>query len=248
MGHKVHPKIFRVSTIESWDSKWFAPRKAFKNFLQQDVRIRAYLKKKLREAAIHKIVIDRSRQTLTITLHTGKPGFIIGRAGAGVEELKKELKNKFFRGKRVTININVQDIGQGSLSAAIVAEQVAMDIERRMPFRRVMKQTVDRVMKSGAEGARIIVAGRLNGADIARSERAGAGKVPLQNLRGNIQYAHAEANTVFGVIGVKVWIYLGEVFDSVEEAEKRARKSGGRSRDRDRRGPRDRRPSNRGRR
>lgn len=248
MGHKVHPKIFRVSTIESWDSKWFAPRKMFQTFLQKDVAIRAFLKKKLREAAVHRIVLERSRQTLTITIHTAKPGFIIGRAGAGVEELKTELKKRFFRGQRVNININVQDIGHGSLSAAVVAEQVALDIERRMPFRRVMKQSVDRVMKSGAKGVRIIVAGRLNGADIARSERAGAGSVPLQNLRANVQYAHAEANTVFGVIGIKVWIYLGEVFDSVEEEEARMRKSGGgrRGRDGDRRGGR--RPFNRDRR
>lgn len=211
--------------------------------------MRAYLKKKLREAAVHRIVIERSRQSITVTVHTAKPGFVIGRAGSGVEELKKELKKRFFAGQRVQININVQDIGHGSTSAAVIAEQVAMDIERRMPFRRVMKQTVDRVMKSGAEGVRIIVAGRLNGADIARSERAGDGKVPLQNLRGNIQYAHAEANTVFGVIGVKVWIYLGEVFDSVEEAEARSRKGnnsrGGRG-GRDRRGGR--RPANRDRR
>lgn len=250
MGHKVHPKIFRIATIESWDSKWFSPRKTFQNFLQVDVQIRAYLKTKLREAGMHRIVIDRNRQTLTITLHTAKPGFIIGRAGAGVEDLKKDLQKRFFRGQRVTININVQDIGHGSLSAAVVAEQVAMDIERRMPFRRVLKQTVERVMKSGAEGARIIVSGRLNGADIARSERAGAGKVPLQNLRGNIQYANTVANTMFGAIGVKTWIYLGEVFDSVEEAEKRARKSGTSSggRDRDARGSRDRRPANRERR
>lgn len=175
--------------------------------------MRAYLKKALREAAIHKITIDRSRETITITIFTAKPGFIIGRAGSGIEDLKKDLKKKFFQGKKAVINVNVQDIGQGSLSAAVVAEQVAMDIERRMPFRRVMKQAVDRVMKSGAEGVRIIVSGRLNGADIARSERTNAGKVPLQNLRANIQYAHAEADTVFGVIGVKVWVYLGEVFE-----------------------------------
>ena len=167
MGHKVHPKIFRVSTIGSWDSRWFSKRN-YKQFLQEDIKIRTFLQKKLREAAIDKIVIDRSRQTITITVHTAKPGFIIGRAGSGVDDLKKELMKTFFRGRRVTININVQDIGQGSLSAGVVAEQVAMDLERRMPFRRVMKQTVDRVMKSGAQGARIIVAGRLNGADIAR--------------------------------------------------------------------------------
>ena len=231
MGHKVHPKIFRIGTVATWDSKWFSG-KNYIQFLREDVLIRQYLKKKLREAAIDKIVIDRSRNTVTVTVHTAKPGFIIGRAGSGADELKKDLKDRFFRGQRVTIHINVQDIGHGALSAAITAEQVAMDIEKRMPFRRVMKQTVDRVMMGGAKGCRIIVAGRLNGADIARSERVNQGSVPLQNLRANIQYYHAEANTTYGVIGVKVWIYLGEVFGDEEAtvmAPKRAGGSGGRS-------------------
>ena len=138
-------------------SKWFA-KKAYKSFLKQDVQIRAYLKK-LREAAVDRIVIDRSRQSVTITIFTAKPGFIIGRAGAGIDDLKAELKRTFFRGQRSVIQVNVQDIGHGSLSAPIVAEQVAMELERRMPFRRVMKQTIDRVMKSGAGGIRIIASG-----------------------------------------------------------------------------------------
>jgi len=215
MGHKVHPKIFRIGTIGSWDSKWFS-RNNYKQFLREDVLIRAFLKEKLREAAVDRILIDRSSKSITVTIHTAKPGFIIGRAGSGIEDLKKEIKGKFFRGKRANININVQDLGYGALSAAVTATQVAMDIEKRMPFRRVMKQTVDRIMNGGAKGCRIIVAGRLNGADIARSERVNQGSVPLQNLRANIQYYHAEANTTFGVIGVKVWIYLGEVFGDEE--------------------------------
>jgi len=248
MGHKVHPKSFRLQTIETSDSRWFS-KKNFKQFLREDVLMRAFLKKKFREAGIDKIVIDRSRKTVTITIHTAKPGFIIGRAGSGVEDLKKELKTRFFRGQRVSIQINVQDIGQASLSAAVVAEQVAMDIERRMPFRRVMKQTVERVMKTGAQGVRIIVSGRLNGADIARSERVNRGKVPLQNLRANIQYYHAEANTVFGVIGVKVWIYLGEVFGdedpSVAVQSKKNNYRGGRRDNRGGRRRNDRRNNNR---
>jgi small subunit ribosomal protein S3 len=239
MGHKVHPKSFRLSTIESWDSKWFS-RGKFRQFLREDVRIRAYLKKKLRESAIHKIEIDRSRGTITITIFTAKPGFIIGRAGSGIDDLKKDIKRAFFNGQRVVININVQDVGVGSLSALVVAEQMAMDIEKRMPFRRVMKQTMDRVMKSGAEGIRIIISGRLNGADIARRERVSSGKVPLQNLRANIQYAHAEANTLFGLIGIRVWIYLGEVFgDKIEELHKDKRAT---MRDERRGGFHDRRP------
>ncbi|MBI2476600.1 30S ribosomal protein S3 [Candidatus Uhrbacteria bacterium] len=211
MGSKVHPKVFRLATIERWDSYWFS-KANFKKYLREDVRIRAFLKKKYREASLDKITIDRSPKTVTVTLHTAKPGFIIGRAGSGVDELKTELKKLFFRGTRTGLSINVLDIGQGSLSAAVVAEQVAMDIEKRMPFRRVAKQTVDRVMKAGAEGVRIILSGRLNGAEIARRERFQTGKIPLQNLRANIQYALGEAKTMFGVIGVRVWIYKGEVF------------------------------------
>lgn len=218
MGSKVHPKAFRLNTIETWDSKWFS-KKNFKSFLKDDVRIRAYLKKKFREASVHKITIDRSRKSVTITIHTAKPGFVIGRAGSGIEDLKKELHGRFFRNTRTMLSLNVQDVGQGSLSAAVVAEQMALDLERRMPFRRVAKQAMERVMKAGAQGARIIIGGRLNGSDIARSERFSTGKVPLQNLRADVNYALAEAHTIFGLIGVKVWIYRGEVFgDKIEES------------------------------
>jgi small subunit ribosomal protein S3 len=225
MGSKVHPKLFRLSTVETWDSTWFS-KANFRRFLREDVLMRAFLKKKFREAGIHKIAISRSRKSVTININTAKPGFVIGRAGSGVEELKKELMKKYFRGTRTKLNINVQDIGQGALSAAVVAEQIAMDIEKRMPFRRVGKQAVDRVMKAGAQGVRVIIGGRLNGADIARAERFQTGKIPLQNLRADIKYHHAEAATVFGVIGVKVWIYRGEVFGDAKEdapAPKRGR-------------------------
>ena len=218
MGSKVHPKAFRLSTIETWDSKWFSI-KNFKSFLKDDVRIRAYLKKKFREASLHKVTIDRSRKSVTITIHTAKPGFVIGRAGSGIEDLKKELQKIFFRNTRTVLHVNVQDIGQGAVSAPVVAEQMALDLEKRMPFRRVAKQAMDRVMKAGAEGVRIIISGRLNGSDIARSERVSTGKVPLQNLRADVNYHLAEAHTIFGLIGVRVWIYRGEVFsDKIEEA------------------------------
>lgn len=233
MGSKVHPKLHRLVTIETWDSTWFS-KTNFKQFLREDVCIRAYLKRKFREAALHKVSIARSRKSVTITIFTAKPGFVIGRAGSGIEELKKDIQHRFFRGTRVVLSINVQDIGQGSLSAAVVAEQIAMDLEKRMPFRRVGKQAIDRVMKAGAEGARVIMSGRLNGADIARTERFQTGKIPLQNLRAHIQYALAEANTIFGVIGVKVWVYRGEVFgdaslDDVAPVKDRRRRGGARA-------------------
>lgn len=218
MGSKVHPKAFRLNTIETWDSKWFSV-KNFKAFLKDDVRIRAFLKKKFREASIHKVAIDRSRKSVTITIYTAKPGFVIGRAGSGIEELKKELQGLFFRNTRTVLSVNVHDIGQGSLSAAVVAMQMALDIERRMAFRRVAKQAMERVMKAGAEGVRIIMSGRLNGSDIARAERFSTGKVPLQNLRADVNFHIAEAHTIFGLIGIKVWIYRGEVFgDKIEDA------------------------------
>ncbi|MEK7094994.1 MAG: 30S ribosomal protein S3 [Patescibacteria group bacterium] len=211
MATKVHPKAYRLSTIESWESTWFAG-KNLRQFLMEDVKIRAFLKKKLREAAVDKIKIDRARNLITVNIFTSKPGAIIGRAGSGIEDLKALIRKTFYRGRRTNVQVNVQDVGQGALSAPAVAEQIAMDLEKRMPFRRVMKQAIDKVMKAGGLGVRIIVSGRLNGAEIARTERLSHGKVPLQNLRADIQYAQARANTMFGVIGVKVWIYRGEIF------------------------------------
>lgn len=211
MATKVHPKALRLSTIETWDSLWCSTRN-MRQFLAEDVRVRAFLKKHFREAGLDKVKVDRARNQLTVNLYTAKPGMIIGRSGSGVEDLQKLLMRTFFPGRRVAVRVNVHDMGNGSLSAPVVAEQVAMELEKRMPFRRVLKQTIDRVMKSGAQGVRVAVGGRLNGAEIARTEKLSDGKVPLQNLRADIQYAQARANTMFGVIGVKVWIYRGEVF------------------------------------
>ena len=236
MATKVHPKAFRLATIETWDSTWFS-KGNFREFLREDVKIRAFLKHKLREAAVDKVKIDRTRQLVTVTIFTAKPGVIIGRQGSGVEELKKLLKNTFYRGRRTTVQVNVQDMGQGSLSAGVVAEQIAMDLEKRMPFRRVMKMAIDRSMKAGAQGVRVVVSGRLNGAEISRTERLTHGKVPLQNLRADIQYAQARANTLMGVIGVKVWMYRGEIFsgkvpDTIAVSERSASRSSGRDRER----------------
>lgn len=211
MATKVHPKALRLSTIETWDSLWCSPRN-MRSFLREDVRIRAFLKKQLRESGLDKVKIDRSSKQVTVNLFTAKPGMIIGRSGSGVEDLQKLIHRTFYPSTRTIVRVNVHDMGNGALSAPVVAEQVAMDLEKRLPFRRVLKQTIDRTMKSGAQGVRISVGGRLNGAEIARTEKLSDGKVPLQNLRADIQYAQARANTIFGVIGVKVWIYRGEVF------------------------------------
>lgn len=220
MGRKVHPSVFRFSSIKKPNARWFASdRQTFQDFLKSDVGIRKFLTKKLKDASVDHIDIERTNKVINIVIHSGKPGFIIGRSGAGIEELKQELLKKFFRGKRVTINVNVIEVKKAMLSAAIVAQQVATEIERRFPFRRSMKNAAGRVMQNGGKGVRVVVGGRLNGADIARSESVSQGTIPLSTLRADIDYAHREASTVYGVIGVKVWINRGEVFET-EEANK----------------------------
>ena len=223
MGHKVNPKIFRIGTIYNWDSKWFS-RADYKSNLRQDVEIREFLRTSLREAAVDKIEIDRGRNQITITIHSGKPGFVIGRGGTGIEDLKKKLSDKFFKGSKsakggsasggkAKVQLNIVEVARPSLSSAITVQNMIADLEKRMPFRRVLKTTIDRAQKAGALGVKVMVSGRLNGAEIARREMLSWGSVPLQNLRADIDYAADFARTIFGAIGVKVWIYRGEIFD-----------------------------------
>lgn len=213
MGRKVHPKIFRVGVIRGWDGVWFANKKSYKNLLQEDVVIREFLRKELKDALVDRIEIERSRQEIRLIIHSAKPGIVIGRGGSGIEELTKKLKSKFFRGRRVKMSINVKEVQQPSLSAQVIALQIAADIEKRMPFRRVMKMARERSMKAGAKGIKISVAGRLNGADIARTETISQGKIPLHNLRSDIDFASLPARTIYGAIGVKVWVNRGEIFE-----------------------------------
>lgn len=211
MGHKVNPKIFRIGTVYGWDSKWF-DRKDYQGLLRQDVEVREFLRGALREAAIDKIEIDRGSNQMTITIHSGKPGFVIGRGGTGIEDLKKKLSDKFFKGKKTKVQLNIIEVTHPTLSSAITVQNMIADLEKRMPFRRILKQTIDRAQKAGALGVKVMVSGRLNGAEIARREMLSWGSVPLQNLRADIDYAADFARTIFGAIGVKVWIYRGEVF------------------------------------
>lgn len=217
MGNKVHPKAFRLSTIYGWDSKWFANGKAFVSALSEDVKIRELLRKNLKDAGVDKIEIERTPKHITVNIHAAKPGFIIGRAGAGVEDLKKKILTTLFRGRRVTFAINVHEIARPSLSSEVVGQQIAKEIETRMPFRRSMKMAIERVMKAGAKGVKLTLSGRLNGAEIARTETIAQGSIPLHNLRADIDFARVRANTLQGVIGVKVWIYRGEVFTNTAE-------------------------------
>ncbi len=216
MGQKIHPKLFRLQTIFDWDSKWFAPRGKYIQYLKEDVNLRNFIKDALKDAAVDSVLIDRNANKITITIISAKPGFVIGRSGAGIEELKKKITKKFFAGKRVSMNINVKEVAHPSLSARVVGLQIANEIERRLPFRRSMKMALERIIKAGAKGAKITVGGRLNGAEIARSETVSEGSIPLHNLRADIDYSRVTAKTIWGTIGIKVWIYKGEVFDKSE--------------------------------
>ena len=208
MGQKVNPKGYRVGVIKEWDSKWFADKKDFSDLLVEDVKIREFIKKQAFEAGIADIEIERAVNNLKVTIITCKPGMVIGKGGAGVEELKKKLE-KAAPGKRIIIN--VEEIKYQDLSAQLVAENIASQLENRVAFRRAMKQAMQRTMRAGAKGIKTMVSGRLGGADMARSEGYSEGTIPLQTLRANIDYGFAEADTEYGKIGCKVWIYKGEV-------------------------------------
>lgn len=212
MGHKVNPKVFRLGMTTTWPSRWFARRQAYRDHIKQDHKIRDFLNKELKEAAVNEIVIDRLRGSLNITITTAKPGMVIGHSGTGIEDLKKKFLKHFFPGKRIQFQLNVSEVSKANLEATIIAQQVIADLEKRMPFRRVLKMAIERVKKAGALGVKIAVSGRLNGAEIARREHLAWGKIPLSNLRADIDYAQNFAQTMMGAIGVKVWIYRGDVF------------------------------------
>lgn len=210
MGHKVNPKSFRIGYNLTWTSKWFA-KKGFAELVKEDLLIKKFLKTKLKEAGLDRVEIERSPDALTINIRVARPGLVIGRGGAGIEELKQAIAKKFLK-KPGSLKLNIQEVDNPNLSAPVMVNNMAQDIEKRMPFRRVMKQAIDRIMKAGALGVKVIISGRLNGAEIARTETLAEGKVPLHTLRANIDYSRGIAQTTYGVIGIKVWIYKGEVF------------------------------------
>jgi small subunit ribosomal protein S3 len=212
MGQKVNPIALRLGITQTWPSKWFASRGDFATFLEQDIKMRKFIKQKVKDAGIDTIEISRDDNTITIDIIAGKPGIIIGRGGSGIEDLKKAIRKDIFKNK-FNIKINVKEVKDINLSAAIVLQSAIADIEKRMPFRRVMKQSVSKVMRAGAKGVKISAAGRLNGVEIARTEVISEGKIPLHTLRANIDYSRDHASTTYGKIGVKVWIYKGEVFN-----------------------------------
>ncbi|SDI07035.1 SSU ribosomal protein S3P [Alteribacillus persepolensis] len=206
MGQKVNPVGLRIGVIRDWDSKWYA-EKNYADLLHEDVKIREYLENRLKDASVSTVEIERAAKRVNITIHTAKPGMVIGKGGSEVEALRKALND--LTGKRV--HINIAEVKQADLDARLVAENIARQLENRISFRRAMKQSIQRTMRAGARGIRTEVSGRLGGADIARNESYSEGTVPLHTLRADIDYGTAEADTTYGKLGVKIWIYRGEV-------------------------------------
>jgi small subunit ribosomal protein S3 len=207
MGQKIHPIGLRVGIIKDWDGRWFAQKKEYSGLILEDLKIRKFIKKRLYTSGIAKIEIERAANRIKVTIHTARPGMVIGRQGTEVEVIRKEIEN--FSGKQVQLNI--AEVKTPELNAQLVAENIAFQLERRTSFRRAMKQSIGRTMKFGAQGVKVKCSGRLMGAEIARTEGYSEGKVPLHTLRADIDYGFAEANTTYGKIGVKVWIYKGEI-------------------------------------
>ena len=207
MGQKVNPHGLRVGIIKDWDSKWFADKKTFNEYLVEDNSIREYIKKTLFIAGVSKIEIERAANRIKVTVHTAKPGMVIGRGGSGVEELRLAIEKM----TKKSVVINVEEIKVPELDAQLVAENIASQLERRVSFRRAMKQAIQRTMRFGGKGIKTSVSGRVGGADMARTEGYSEGTIPLQTLRADIDYGFAEANTTYGKMGVKVWLYKGEI-------------------------------------
>jgi small subunit ribosomal protein S3 len=215
VGQKINPIGLRVGIIRDWDAKWYA-EKEYANYLHEDLRIRSYIAKNLSDAAVSTVEIERAANRVNVSVHTAKPGMVIGKGGSEVESLRKNLNE--LTGKRV--HINIVEIKKPDLDAKLVGEGIARQLENRVAFRRAQKQAIQRTMRSGAKGIKTQVSGRLNGADIARSEGYSEGTVPLHTLRADIDYAWEEADTTYGKLGVKVWIYRGEVLPTKKNAEK----------------------------
>ncbi len=218
MGQKVNPHGLRVGVIQDWNAKWIADKKDFAKFIKEDDKIRTFLKKKYYQSSISKIIIERSEGKVIVDIHTGRPGVLIGKAGAGAEEIKTEIQ-KMVGDKAVTLNII--EVKRPDMDAQLVAEAIAAQLEKRVSFRRAMRQCMGRATRSGAKGIKTMVSGRLDGAEIARCEQYHEGSIPLHTLRADIDYGFAQALTTFGIIGVKVWVYRGEILPKKKKTVKR---------------------------
>jgi small subunit ribosomal protein S3 len=226
MGQKVHPVGIRLGISADWNSKWYASSSDFPDLLNADIKVREYLKKKLENANVSKIQIERPTRAAVITIHTARPGVVIGKKGADIEKLREDVA-KLIGLHINSVKINIEEIRKPELDAQLVAESIAQQLERRVMFRRAMKRSIQNSMRMGAEGVKIMVGGRLNGAEIARSECYAEGRVPLHTLRADIDFGFAEALTTYGILGVKVWIYKGEIFDLYQQQETDSAKAAG---------------------
>ena len=212
MGQKINPNGFRLGVIRDWTAKWYSGTKHYAEYLASDIKLRAHLKKKLAHAALSKIVIERPAQNISITLYTARPGIVIGKKGEDIEKIRQELTKMAGH----PVQVAIEEIRKPEIDSQLVAENIAQQLEKRIMFRRAMKRAVQNAMRLGALGVKVMVAGRLNGGEIARTEWYREGRVPLHTLRADIDYGTAEAFTTYGVIGVKVWIFKGEIFDKPE--------------------------------
>ncbi len=220
MGHKTNPTGIRLGITTDWQSRWFGARKNYVTNLRKDVEMREFIQKQWKSAMIASVEIERSTGVVRLILRTSRPGVLIGRGGTGIEDLTRMVKKRFFPGKRVDLKVEVQEVKHVEENAQLVAYQVAEQLEKRMPFRRILKSTIDQVESNkNIQGIKIEVAGRLGGAEMSRREWLSKGKIPLHTLRSDIDFAKAEARTTYGVIGVKVWIYKGDKFVTKTEAE-----------------------------
>lgn len=229
MGQKVHPIGFRLGIATDWNSKWFAETKEFATLLNSDLSVRSYLKTKLAHASVSRIQIERPAKSAVITIHTARPGVVIGKKGEDIEKLRHEVAKRMDLHVN-NVKVNIEEIRKPEMDAQLVADGVAQQLERRVMFRRAMKRSVSNTMRMGAQGIKINIAGRLNGAEIARAEWYREGRVPLHTLRADIDYGVARANTTYGVIGIKVWIYKGEIHDfyaKKESGDKNKKKTAG---------------------
>lgn len=218
MGHKINPTSFRVNITDTWKSRWFS-RTNYHQLLKEDVQIREYLEKHLKKAGLVRVDIERTGDgTLTVIVKTTKPGLIIGKGGAGIEELKKKIKTRL--GIKKDLKVNIEEIREVNMQAQVIANGIAEQLEKRVAFRKLMKQSLEQIMNAGARGAKVAIGGRLNGADIARTEHLSNGKIPLHTLRADIDFARSTAFTTYGTIGIKVWIYKGDVFQDKKTGEK----------------------------
>lgn len=227
MGQKIHPTGFRLAVNKDWSSKWFAKSTEFSSVLKQDIDVREYLKKRLAAASVGRVLIERPAKSARITIYSARPGIVIGKKGEDIEILKRDLQNLMG----IPVHVNIEEIRKPELDAQVVADGIAQQLEKRVQFRRAMKRAMQNAMRAGAKGIKIMTSGRLNGADIARSEWYREGRVPLHTLRANVGYATSEAHTTYGVIGLKVWVYTGEGKEAnqARPEQENKRKKGGRN-------------------